>query len=55
MDGWEKKYGTVVLDTVATVLWDMCVMTGVDMSGIQGWGKLFHKGMGEMYGVGISA
>jgi maleate isomerase len=44
VDGWEKKSGIVVLDTVATVLWDMCVMTGVDMRRIKGWGSLFSVG-----------
>lgn len=38
---WEQKTGVIVLDTVATVVWDMCRMTGVDMTRIQGWGKLF--------------
>ena len=42
VDGWEKKSGVVVLDTVATVLWDMCVITGVSMNGIKGWGSLFN-------------
>lgn len=41
VDGWEKKSGVVVLDTVATVLWDMCVMTGVGTREITGWGSLF--------------
>jgi maleate isomerase len=41
VDRWEKKSGVVVLDTVATVLWDMCVITGVDMKALKGWGSLF--------------
>jgi maleate isomerase len=36
VDGWERKSGIVVLDTVATVLWDMCGIAGVDMAGIKG-------------------
>jgi maleate isomerase len=44
VDGWEKKSGVIVLDTVPTVLWDMCRMMGVDTTQIQGWGKLFQEG-----------
>jgi maleate isomerase len=44
VDGWEKRSGLIVLDTVATVLWDMCRMTGVDPGQIEGWGALFKKG-----------
>jgi maleate isomerase len=42
---WEKKFGIVVLDTVATVIWDMCVMIGVDVRQIEGWGMLFREGV----------
>lgn len=42
VDVWEKQTGAVVLDTVATVLWDMCTKTGVDMSCIEGWGSVFR-------------
>ncbi len=42
VDEWERESGIIVLDTVATVLWDMCVMAGVDMTGINGWGILFQ-------------
>lgn len=39
---WEGKYpGLVVLDTVATVVWDMLRIAQVDTKGIVGWGKLF--------------
>ena len=41
--GWEQDSGIVVLDTVATVLWDMCKMENVDMRRIEGWGMLFKK------------
>jgi maleate isomerase len=41
VDEWERKCGIVVLDSVATVLWDVCVMAGVDMTGIKRWGMLF--------------
>lgn len=47
VDRWEQKSGIVVLDTVATVLWDMCVMVGLDVSGIKGWGALFREGAQE--------
>lgn len=42
VDGWERKTGAIVLDTVATVLWDMCIKTGVDMKCIEGWGSIFR-------------
>lgn len=44
VDNWEKKSGIIVLDTVATVLWDMCMMIGLDVSSIKGWGKIFSEG-----------
>jgi maleate isomerase len=51
VDRWEKKSGIVVLDTVATVLWDMCVMTEVNMKSIEGWGLLFStKPLDETFG-----
>lgn len=40
---WEAKYeGLVVLDTVATVVWDMLRILNVDYKKIEGWGKLFR-------------
>jgi len=40
---WEAKHdGLVVFDTVATVVWDMLRLTGVDYRQIKGWGKLFE-------------
>ncbi|ETI26215.1 hypothetical protein G647_02992 [Cladophialophora carrionii CBS 160.54] len=44
VDGWEAQTGITVLDTVATVLWDMCRIAGVDTKSIQGWGVLFQHG-----------
>jgi maleate isomerase len=41
VNGWEKKSGAVVLDTVATVLWDMCTLTGVSTKELKRWGSLF--------------
>jgi len=39
---WEDKYeGLVVFDTVATVVWDMLRLTGVDCKQVKAWGKLF--------------
>jgi maleate isomerase len=43
VDKWETKSGVMVLDTVATVLWDMCQMTGIDTKQITGWGSLFKE------------
>ena len=39
---WEQKYDITVLDTVATVVWDMLIITGVDTTRVTGWGSLFH-------------
>lgn len=44
VDRWERQSGIVVLDTVATVLWDMCIMTGLDVRAIKGWGLIFNEG-----------
>jgi maleate isomerase len=43
VDEWEKKSGIIVLDTVATVLWDMCKIAQVDTKQIKGWGILFQQ------------
>lgn len=41
---WENQYpGLIVLDTVATVVWDMLRMVGVDMTELRGWGAMFSK------------
>ncbi|KAJ9134765.1 Asp/Glu/hydantoin racemase [Pleurostoma richardsiae] len=39
---WEEEHRVPVLDTVATVVWDMLRMKGVDMAPIKGWGKIFE-------------
>jgi maleate isomerase len=44
VDEWERKSGIIVLDNVATVLWDMCVIARVEMTGIKGWAMLFKTG-----------
>lgn len=41
VDDWERKSGVIVLDTVATVVWDMCRIAEVDTREIEGWGMLF--------------
>lgn len=43
VDKWEEESGIPVLDTVATVVWDMCRISGVDMRRIEGWGLLFKE------------
>ncbi len=40
---WEEKYGVPVLDTVATVVWEMLRKLEVDMEPLVPWGKLFTK------------
>jgi maleate isomerase len=40
VERWEREYDVVVLDSVATVVWDALRMCDVDTSQIQGWGKL---------------
>ncbi|EXJ56770.1 arylmalonate decarboxylase [Cladophialophora yegresii CBS 114405] len=44
VDRWEAQSGITVLDTVATVLWDLCRIGGVDTRSIKGWGILFQRG-----------
>lgn len=41
VDEWEKKFGVTIFDSVSTVVWDLCRLTEVDMSGAKGWGKMF--------------
>ncbi|KAF2170099.1 hypothetical protein M409DRAFT_19706 [Zasmidium cellare ATCC 36951] len=39
---WEEKYpGLIVADTVATVIWEMLRMVGLETSIVKGWGKMF--------------
>lgn len=41
---WENKNsGLIVADTVATVLWDMLRIAGVDVTELRGWGSIFSK------------
>jgi maleate isomerase len=40
---WEAEAGITVLDTVATVVWDMCRIAGVDTRSVEGWGVLFQQ------------
>jgi maleate isomerase len=42
VDGWEKKYGVPVLDSVSTVVWHMLKLKQYDTTAIKGWGKLFE-------------
>ncbi|KAJ5605510.1 hypothetical protein N7510_008291 [Penicillium lagena] len=42
VDYWEDKHGVIVLDTVATVIWDMLLQCRVDPAGVEGWGRLFQ-------------
>jgi maleate isomerase len=41
VDRWEKEFDVPVFDSVATVVWDLCRMTEVDMSGAGHWGRMF--------------
>jgi maleate isomerase len=41
VDGWEKELGVPVFDSVATVVWDLCRMSGIDMSSASHWGRMF--------------
>lgn len=46
VETWESQYDDlIVLDTVATVIWDLLRILAVDMSGITGWGKMFRIDM----------
>ena len=38
---WEEKHDVVVLDSVATVVWDMLRIANVPAGVVKGWGKLF--------------
>ncbi|KAI0023930.1 Asp/Glu/hydantoin racemase [Xylariomycetidae sp. FL0641] len=39
---WEELHGVPVLDTVATVLWDLLRIKGVPSGSVKGWGRLFE-------------
>ncbi|ORY67234.1 putative Asp/Glu racemase [Pseudomassariella vexata] len=38
---WEEEYGVPVLDTVATVIWDMLRLKGWARGTVKGWGEMF--------------
>lgn len=40
---WERNYSIVILDTVATVIWDMLKILEVDVNRVKGWGSLFES------------
>lgn len=40
--GWEDQYGLPVLDSVATVVWDMLRLVKFERNSIKGWGRLFE-------------
>ncbi|KAI5359399.1 Putative maleate isomerase/Arylmalonate decarboxylase [Septoria linicola] len=41
---WENEYpGLIVADTVATVVWDMLRIIGVEMKDLRPWGVMFSK------------
>lgn len=41
VERWEKEFGVPVFDSVATVVWDLCRITDVDMGGASDWGRMF--------------
>lgn len=41
VEDWEKQFGVPVFDSVSTVVWDLCRLTDVDMTGASHWGKMF--------------
>jgi maleate isomerase len=41
VDRWEKEFGVPVFDSVATVIWDMCNIAGIDMGTASHWGRMF--------------
>ncbi|KAK4506351.1 hypothetical protein PRZ48_000081 [Zasmidium cellare] len=40
---WEERFGIVVLDTVATVIWDALRISGVDASRVKQWGSIIEQ------------
>lgn len=42
VEKWETDLKVTVFDSVATVVWDLCRITGVDMSGAHEWGRMFR-------------
>ena len=43
VDHWEKKYDITVLDSVATVVWDMLRMTIRRPNLVKGWGRMLSN------------
>ena len=41
VDKWEKEFGVPIFDSVATVVWDMCNIAGIDMGTASHWGRMF--------------
>lgn len=41
VDKWEKEFGVPIFDSVATVIWDMCNIAGIDMGSANHWGRMF--------------
>ncbi|KAH8665949.1 hypothetical protein BGZ60DRAFT_529208 [Tricladium varicosporioides] len=39
---WEEMWGVPVLDTVTTVIWDMCRQLKIDTHNVEGWGSIFR-------------
>ena len=39
---WEQKYGVLVFDTVAVVVWHMLKIVGCDTRQVRGWGRMFE-------------
>jgi maleate isomerase len=41
VDKWEKEFAVPIFDSVATVVWDMCNIAGIDMGTASHWGRMF--------------
>lgn len=39
----EKQYGTIIFDTINTVVWQAMKMVDVNPGLVTGWGRLFHQ------------
>ena len=40
----EQKYGRIICDSIAAVVWKSMKLTGVDPRAVHGWGQLFQLG-----------
>jgi maleate isomerase len=38
----ESKYGVVICDSIAAVMWKSLKLAGVDPQVVRGWGRLFQ-------------